>query len=220
LDLCVLCASAVKFLRTRTGRERRARLSASRIEPHTGRMQAIVSALDDPFRERVEEIWGELKAVFGLKSVIGSTRPHFTYQVAERYAAAAVGAALSRIAAATLPFEAHTRGLGLFRGDQTVLYLAVVRDTGVERTHERVWAEASAAAGGLRAYYAAETWVPHITLATGDLSEEQAPEIMRFLGRREYRWSVLVTNLCLVPDTASAASEWQRYELRGAVDPT
>jgi 2'-5' RNA ligase len=180
-------------------------------------MQAIVSALDDPFRERVEEIWGELKAVFGLKGVVGQTRPHFTYQVAERYDAAAVAAALSRIAAATPPFEAHTRGLGLFRGDQTVLYLAVVRGEDIEHTHARVWAEATAAAAGLRAYYAAETWVPHITLAIGDLSEEQAPEIMRFLARREYRWDVPVTNLCLVPDTTSAADEWQRYELRGAV---
>jgi len=183
-------------------------------------MQAIVSALDDPFRERVEEIWGELKAVFGLKGVIGQTRPHFTYQVAARYDAAAVDAALSRIAAATPPFEAPTRGLGLFRGEQTVLYLAVVRDGGVERAHERIWAEASAAASELRMYYAAETWVPHITLAIGDLSEAQAPDIMRFLGRREYRWTVPVTNLCLVPDTASAASEWRRYELRGAVNLT
>jgi 2'-5' RNA ligase len=183
-------------------------------------MQAIVSALDDPFRERVEEIWGELKAVFGLKGVIGQTRPHFTYQVAERYDEAVVDAALLRIAAGTPPYEAHTRGLGLFRGDATVLYLAVVRDAGIERTHERVWAEASAAASEPRMYYAAETWVPHITLAIGDLSEEQAPDIMRFLGRREYRWTLPVTNLCLVPDTASAASQWQRYELRGAVDLT
>jgi 2'-5' RNA ligase len=177
-------------------------------------MQAIVSALDDLARERVEEIWGELKAVFGLKSVIGSTDPHFTYQVAERYDADAVDRALSSVAELEPPFDAETRGLGVFRGDETVLYLAVVRDTSLERIHERVWAETSDGATGLRAYYAAETWVPHITLAIGDVEEQELPEIIRFLGRREYRWRVPVTNLCFIPDTASAAA-WRRFELRG-----
>jgi hypothetical protein len=45
-------------------------------------MQAIVTALDEPWRERVEEIWAELKAVFQLKSVEGSTEPHFAFHAA------------------------------------------------------------------------------------------------------------------------------------------
>ncbi len=178
-------------------------------------MQAIVSALDDPAREWIEDVWGELKAVFGLKRVIGSTHPHFTYQVAERYDADAIDRALSSITAVAPPFAAKTRGLGVFRGDETVLYLAVVRDAALERMHERVWVETSGVATGLRAYYAAETWVPHITLAIGDVEEQQLSEIKRFLGRREYRWSVPVTNLCLILDTGSTALAWRRYALRG-----
>ncbi|MDP9237024.1 MAG: 2'-5' RNA ligase family protein [Chloroflexota bacterium] len=178
-------------------------------------MQAIVSALDDPLRERIEDVWGELKAVFGLKSVIGSTHPHFTYQVAQRYDSDAINEALSAIAKVEPPFAAETRGLGVFRGEETVLYLAVARDAGVEHMHARVWAAAAGAAKGLREYYVAATWVPHITLAIGDLEQRQLPEIMRFLGRREYRWPVPVTNLSLIPDTASTASPWRRYALEG-----
>lgn len=177
-------------------------------------MQAIVSELDDPWREEVENIWGELKAVFGLKSVIGSTRPHFTYQVADAYDATNIDAALASIGAEERQFVAQTRGLGVFRGDETVLYLAVTRDAAVERMHERVWASTARAASGLRPYYASETWVPHITLAIGDLQEAQLPEIMSFLGRRQYEWRVPITNLCLITDTSKASAEWRRYELR------
>ena len=178
-------------------------------------MQAIVSALDDPWREQVENIWGELKAVFGLKSVIGSTRPHFTYQVAESYYAEGIGTALAELAAAQAPFVVQTRALGFFRGDETVLYLAVVRGAALEGVHERVWAAASAHASGLRAHYAAETWVPHITLAIGDLQESQLPEIMAFLGRKPYEWAITTTNLCLIEDTSRAGAEWRRYDLTG-----
>lgn len=181
-------------------------------------MQAIVSALDDPIREQVEEIWGELKAVFELKDVIGSTKPHFTYQVAEQYDARAIDAVLSSIAATETPYVAQTRGLGVFRGEETVLYLAVVRDGAVERMHERIWRETRGATTGLRAYYGAETWVPHITLAIGDLRAEELPAITSFLGRRDYRWTVPVTNLCLIPDTGTNAAAWRRWELCGAAE--
>ena len=67
----------------------------------TARMQAIVTALDEPWRERVEEIWSELRAVFQLKAIAGSTEPHFTYQVAERYDAARLAPIAARIAADT-----------------------------------------------------------------------------------------------------------------------
>lgn len=178
-------------------------------------MQAIVSVLDDPWREEVENIWGELKAVFGLKSVIGSTRPHFTFQVAEDYDPTTIDEALSSITAVEPPFGIETRGLGVFRGDEAVLYLAVVRDAALERMHERIWAEASGAATGLRAYYGARTWVPHITLAIGDLQEAQLPEIIAFLGRKQYEWAIPVTNLCLIADTSNASTDCRRYELKG-----
>jgi 2'-5' RNA ligase len=178
-------------------------------------MQAIVSALDDPAREHVEDIWGELKAVFGLKDVIGAQHPHFTYHAAERYASD-VDEALARVAADLAPYDVQTSGLGVFRGDETILYLGIVRDGAIDGAHERILRDAAAGATEPRTYYAPETWLPHVTLAAGDLHEEQLPDIMRFLGRREYRWTIPVTNICLIPDTTATARDWRRFDLRGA----
>ena len=74
-------------------------------------MQAIVSEIDDPARESIENIWGELKAVFGLQRVAGSTHPHFTYQVAESYDDR-IDAILREIAASATPFAIDTHGIG------------------------------------------------------------------------------------------------------------
>jgi 2'-5' RNA ligase len=178
-------------------------------------MQAIVSALDDPHREMVENIWGELKAVFGLQSVIGSTRPHLTYHVAEAYDANAIGEALSGVARASQRFAIETRGLGVFDGDETVLYLHVSPSPALAVMHRRVWDAAMPIATAPKPVYAAATWVAHITLAIGDLTEDVLPLALQLLNRRTYEWTIPVTNICLIEDTASAGAEWRRFELRG-----
>jgi len=176
-------------------------------------MQAIVSALDDPHREMVDNIWGELKAVFGLQGVVGSTRPHFTYHVAAAYDPVAVEGALSAVARNTPPFTIQTHGLGVFRGEETVLYLHISPSPALAAMHRSLWDATAAIATESKAVYAASTWVPHITLAIGDLTEDVLPLALRFLNRREYNWAIPVTNVCLIENTASAGAEWRRFAL-------
>jgi 2'-5' RNA ligase len=177
-------------------------------------MQGIVSVLDDPHREMVENIWGELKAVFGLQGVAGSTRPHFTYHVAEQYDAARIDGALAGLARASQPFAIETHGLGVFHGDETVLYLHVSPSPALTAMHRTVWPAATPLATAANPLYRADTWIPHITLAIGDVTEDMLPVAMRFLSRRDYNWTVPVTNICLATDATSAAAPWRRFELR------
>lgn len=178
-------------------------------------MQAIVSALDDPHREMVDNIWGELKAVFGLQGVVGSTRPHFTYHVAAAYDADAIEGALTAIARGTPPFAIETHGLGVFRGEETVLYLHISPSPALAAVHGRISSAVAPIATEPKAVYAAETWLPHITLAAGDLTEDVLPLALQFLNRREYNWTVPVTNVCLLENTAAAAAAWRRFALSG-----
>jgi 2'-5' RNA ligase len=177
-------------------------------------MQGIVTVLDEPWRERVEEIWGELAAIFGLPSVGAQRDPHLTYHAADSYDRDAVEAVLGKIAAATPAFELETHGLGVFRGDQTVLFLHVTPSPALDALHAAVLSAVDGIAWTRRAFYAPETWVPHITLAAGGLREEQLPDIMALLGRRDYRWGMRATNVCFVPDAMSREDPWMRWELR------
>jgi 2'-5' RNA ligase len=179
-------------------------------------MQAIVSALDDPHRELIENIWGGLKAVFGFKQLAGATAPHFIYQSAEQYDPQATDTVLARIAAATPAFTITTGVVGVLRGPRCVLYLPVLESDALDRLHATLWHDVAPLAAGVRQAYAAETWAPHITLAVSPINEAQMPRVLRFLEARDTRWALPVTNLCFVPDTASVAVPWRRYALAAA----
>ena len=177
-------------------------------------MQGIVTVLDEPWRERVEEIWGELAAVFGLPSVGAQRDPHVTYHVADSYHRDAVESAINTIASRTPAFDLETHGLGVFRGEQAVLFLHVTPSPALGAVHAAILHAVEGIAVAPREFYAPETWVPHITLAAGGLREEQLSEIMALLGRRDYDWRMRATNVCYVPDANSREEPWVRWELR------
>jgi 2'-5' RNA ligase len=179
-------------------------------------MQAIASALDDPLRELIENIWGGLKAVFGFKQLAGTTAPHFIYQSAEHYDPDATDAALGRVAAETPAFTITTGAVGVLRGPRCVLYLPVLACDDLDRLHAALWRDVAPLGAGVRQAYEAETWAPHITLAVSPIDERQMPRVLRFLEAHDTRWTLPVTNLCFVPDTLSVTVPWRRYPLAAA----
>src|ERR1043165_2517554 len=50
-----------------------------------GRMQGVVSLLDDRHYARVEAIWEELGQKFDVRGMYVNSFPHFSFQVAEQY---------------------------------------------------------------------------------------------------------------------------------------
>ncbi len=182
-------------------------------------MQAIVTAIDDPWRDELEGIWGELKAVFGLKSLIGTNRPYLTFHVAEEYAAG-LRAELAGVAAKGTPFAIETHGIGVTQGEQAVIYVHVTRTEALDDVHHVIHHVAQPLAFKAKAAYESETWVPHIALATGRVSDDEIAQIMSFLDRRTYEWRMTATNLCLIPDTRLIEAEWTQFDLRGTPTPS
>jgi hypothetical protein len=128
-------------------------------------VQAIVSAIDEPWRERIRDIWGEAKAVLQLPAVTGVLEPRLAYHLAQQYDPAAE-AALGRIAADHQSFSIRTHGLGVLRGERTVIYLHVTLDDPLVALHRRIVDDIAAAADGAVQAYAQETWLPHIRRVT------------------------------------------------------
>ena len=197
-------------------------------------MKAIVTAIDEPWRDQVANIWGELKALFGLGGLAGAVRPYVTFHVAEDYAQGIEGV-LARIAARGTPFRIETHGMGitegapaerapgegalteraLAEGRQSVLYLHVTRTEALDDVHHVIHHAAQPVAVNPRAAYEAETWLPHIAVASGRIPPADVPRVMEFLGRRDYAWTITATNLCLTPDTRIPGAEWLRFDLQG-----
>jgi 2'-5' RNA ligase len=158
-------------------------------------MQAVVSLLDDHFYELTEALWRELETRFGLRGVYATPYPHFSYHVAQNYDPDGIRSAFERLARATPPFQARTAGLGFFTGRSPVLYIPVVRTLALAQFHRALWAELAACAAGSLDYYDSDHWLPHITLASGDLRADALPEVVRLLAGRDFNWTITVNNL-------------------------
>lgn len=171
-------------------------------------MHAVVSLLDERHERLVEDLWAELDRAFGLRGVSMTPFPHFSYQVAGGYDPDALRPILQRCARDQQPFAVRTGGLGLFTGPNPVLYVPVVRDEPLTRFHGALWSNLAGAGAGVLPYYRPESWLPHITLAHGDLTRDTLPAIVRALGARDFGWEIAVETLDLIYDTG------ERQELR------
>jgi len=161
-------------------------------------VQGIVTLLDGADRERVEQLWDELRQEFGVRGIHAKRFPHFSYHVAEQYDLPRAQAALESLARQTRSFFVQTSGIGIFTRKEPVIYLPVIRTAEMAAAHERIAASAASFATGINEYYAAEIWIPHVTIAEGDVDILVLPEIVRRFGERIFRWEMRVSNFALI----------------------
>ena len=161
-------------------------------------MQGIVSLLGGADGERVEQLWDELRRDFGVRGIHSKRFPHFSYHVAEEYDLARAQAMLGARASQIRSFPAQTSGIGIFTRKEPVIYLPVVRTWELAVLHKEIAAAVSTLATGINEYYAEEIWIPHITIAEGDVDLLVLPEIIRRFGERNFQWEIRVTNFAVI----------------------
>lgn len=177
-------------------------------------MNGVVSLLDAEHEGMVRDLWHELERGFGVERVREAVPfPHITYQGAGRYAQRRMNAILERLARESAPFTVRTAGLGIFGGPQPVLTITVIRDTALDSFHRRIWEAVGDAASDPAPYYApGDRWMPHITLAQGDLTRDNLPAIISALSVRPFEWDIRLDNLAFFQENQQAAGyEVNRY---------
>jgi hypothetical protein len=177
------------------------------------RPHGIISLLDSRHEKLVKALWADLRSEFGLQGGSGIPFPHFAYQVAGHYNPVALKEALARVAKARPRFKARVSGLALLEDAKPTLYLRLVRNPDLLSFQQAVWQSAFFAANDLAMHYHPDRWVPHITLAHGDLTRDAVPYVLEFLAQRELEWEIPVENLALVePGEERPRIKW-RFDL-------
>jgi 2'-5' RNA ligase len=161
-------------------------------------MHAVVTLLD-PARERdVSRIWETLAEGCRSKGILQTPIPHFSWSVAGKYDFNRLEAFLERQAAQTKPFIARTTGLGVFSGPQPTIYIPVVKDRPLLELHQDLLDGVAGLSEGLNPYYSPEFWMPHITLAGGDLDAKSLACCMELLVEQNLNWEITVDNLAII----------------------
>lgn len=172
-------------------------------------MAGIVSLLDEPSEQFTRALWAELDERYGLHAVAQRVPlPHCSYHVAAEYDLARLAEALRRVAAQTRPFAATITGLGAFEAPEPVLYLAVERNPALDALHAALWRELAEGdiAREPMAVYAPATWIPHITLAQGDLTLDGLRAIQAVWAGRALRRELWVRELSVLYSAADGSA--------------
>ncbi len=182
-------------------------------------MYGVVSLLDDAHYERVQRIWNDLAKRFDVRGIYVTPFPHLSFQVSQEYDVTAVEKRLQELAKTTRPFKIHTAGLGVFNVASPVLYVPVVRSPELSHLHQQIWETVTHANPcAVTRYYSPEMWMPHITLAHGDINQDKLAEIMRVLCGSSFHWEMTVNNLSMIYDTGTEQGLRCRFQFNHQAD--
>jgi hypothetical protein len=177
-------------------------------------MQAVISLLPQPIYKQVEEIWKELDRRFTLMGVQVTPFPHLTWQVAEDYDLETLPGLLEQLAVDIRPIPIRTAGLGIFTGPSPVVYVAVINSPYLSEVQHTIWKALDPIASQPVAYYLPNMWIPHISLAYGDLVMDLVDDVMEWLLDQDYNWSMTIDNIAYVYAEPGKSAELRyRYAL-------
>jgi len=179
-------------------------------------MHGLVSLLPKPYYERVEALWNKLVRNHGLRGIRVTPYPHFSWQIASDYDFDAISLVMDEIAKTTEPLLARTGGVAIFSGPNPVIYISVVKDPKLLKLHTNIWERTQTISTGLSPYYSPPNWMPHISLAYGDVTKENIGPVMKMLAFQDFNWEFTIDDLSLIyePDGETGALKYQ-YKLTG-----
>jgi 2'-5' RNA ligase len=169
-------------------------------------MHALVSLFDEKHEKNIHSLWQELSVHCGLSSMNTTPFPHFSWLIAEEFDWERLDLAISDIAKSVDPFTIQATGLGIFAGPNPVLYIPIVRNAEISRIHKLVWDKISPTGKEISPHYAPQNWMPHITLAFGDLSNEDLFCALEKLAFRILDWQVPINNIAVGYQSPGATS--------------
>ncbi len=179
-------------------------------------MAASASILDETHGERVTRLWDLLESELGLKAVRVSPLPHFSYQAARDFDLDALSDVVSKVAAKARPIRVRTAGVGVFTGLSPVVYIPIVRTPELTRLQLALWSAGAIASENPAPEYHPAMWIPHVTIAQSDVTEESLPRVLALLNAQELAWEFEIDNLSIVRGRGDKPQELlARFELQG-----
>jgi len=158
-------------------------------------------ALPETYSERIESVWDDLVAEFGIERYV-NPYPHVTLSpLADDVDVDRVETAVRDACRSHDPVPVRTDGVGVF--PQTAVWLPVARSPELAALHRDV-VDALAGFGEPPVpFYEPERWFPHVGLALG-IDDELAGEIVTYLLEYDFQWAFEFETIAITRPPADA----------------
>jgi len=166
-------------------------------------MTVIVDpTLPDPYYERVETVWDDLVAEFGIDRYV-NPYPHVTlYALDDVSNVAVVEDAVRDVAANHGPVPVQTDGIGVF--PQNAVWLPVARSPELASLHRDVVSGIEGHGDPPVPFYDPARWFPHVGFALG-LDDDLTGEIVTYLLNYDFEWSFTFETIAITRPPAEGA---------------
>ena len=176
-------------------------------------MLAVASLLDSVADEQTKDLWRRLEEKCGLTGIWATPFPHFSWMSCQGLDWSKVSKKLEKVAARVNGFKVTTAGIGIFPGISPILYLRVVKTPDLLKVHQLVWKEVGKYLVNPQEYYLPEQWMPHITIAYGDLNQDNLVCAIRDLAQEARTYEIFVNNIVVMYQTKDGVGIKARFDL-------
>jgi 2'-5' RNA ligase len=161
-------------------------------------MQAIATLLKHSEHETTRQMWQTLRSSCDLTGIKIPENPHFSWMVAENFDETAARRIFEEMSPRIKGLSINTNGLGLFTSKKPILYIPIVKTKELLEIHDELWQQLSPFGNHLENFYHPSQWIPHITLASEDLSISRLQCILESIVQVPINATFPVDNLALI----------------------
>ena len=86
----------------------------------------------------------------------------------------------------------------MFSGVKPVIFIPLVKSPQLIEFHQKIWQRLESCGTGISPYYNPENWLPHISLAYSDVTQENIGQVMESLAFRTFNWTFEVNNFVYI----------------------
>jgi hypothetical protein len=175
----------------------------------------VVALLDDAGEAFVQSIWRDFENEFDIQHPFATPVPHVTHIQAEDIRQDDLEAALTTFAEQQAPYTLHASGLGIFTGEKTVVYMALVRNLALNHIHSRLIDSLYSTIEGMSEEHLINYWMPHISLLVPGMGSNQLADVIQFLSAQSFERDITVSKLALLDGSDKSASPYFTINLTG-----
>lgn len=177
-------------------------------------MYALTTMLSDSVNDLTKQLWKTLQCDCELLGIQIVPSPHFSWLGCEEINMPEFKNALRNISLKMREFSVSTTGLGLFTGNEPVVFIPIVKTRTLIDAHELIWNTLIPFCVNPNNYYAPDHWVPHITLAMHDINPKSAGCAIEKLLPIDFNFTINVNHLELAYAIDNQLGSIERVNLK------
>jgi 2'-5' RNA ligase len=158
----------------------------------------VLSILEENVLDEVLRLWNLFETKYGSTGVRSFAYPNLTFQAGRCHDVEPIENALSSLSGHLRPFELIIDGLGSFETHSKVIFLKVKLTEELRHINQLVNRMLQRQCEEVFDNYLPERWVPHVTVAMGDLTDANWEQGARDLSGFHPHYRQRISNIHLV----------------------